>query len=147
MNAKTKVLIVFSLIAVFAIGVMAGYFGEQYIVHRKFSHRDRRTPSFPTVEMMVRELALSAEQQAQLRDLFSRNDERLKGLRAEIHQKLGDIRRELKNEIGLFLTAEQKQKFEAMLERHIQQRREEKKTREDMNRRDGPPDADKGDRQ
>ncbi|HOI44565.1 MAG TPA: hypothetical protein PLX50_03005 [Candidatus Aminicenantes bacterium] len=147
MNAKTKALIVFSLIAVFAIGVMAGFFGDRFFVHKKSAPRDKRPPRFPTVEMMAKELELTPEQQALLRDVFSRNEEKLKSLRTEIHQRLADIRRQLKADVENILTPEQKRKFEAMLERHIQQRREERKAREDKSRRERPPDPDKGERE
>lgn len=147
MNAKIKALIVFSLVAVFAIGVTAGFFGDRFFVHKKPAQRDRRPPRFPTVEMMAKELELTPEQQALLRNVFSGNEDRLKSLRTEIHQRLADIRRQLKNDVENILTPEQKQKFEAMLERHIQQRREERKAREDRNRRERAPDPDKGDKE
>lgn len=119
MNAKVKFWIIFSLVAVFIIGGAAGYFGERYIVHKRHEmrpgKRDRRGPHFPTVEILAKELSLSQIQQDQIREIFKRNEDRLKAFGEEFHKRLGEMRSQLKNEIDAVLTPEQIQKLEAMI--------------------------------
>jgi len=119
MNAKVKFWIIFSLVAVFIIGGAAGYFGERYLVHKRHEMRpegrDRRGPHFPTVEILAKELSLSQVQQDQIREIFKRNEDRLKAFGEEFHKRLGEMRSQLKNEIDAVLTPEQKQKLEAMI--------------------------------
>jgi len=119
MNAKVKFWIIFSLVAVFIIGGAAGYFGERYLVHKRHEMgaggRDRRCPHFPTVEILAKELSLSQVQQDQIREIFKRNEDRLKAFGEEFHKRLGEMRSQLKNEIDAVLTPEQKQKLEAMI--------------------------------
>jgi Spy/CpxP family protein refolding chaperone len=129
MNAKVKFWIVFSLIAVFIIGGTAGYFGERYLVHKRHEprpgERDRRGPHFPTVEILAKELSLSQAQQDQIREIFKRNEDRLKTFGEEFHKRLGEMRSQLKNEIDAVLTPEQKTKLEAMINQFM--RHEERK--------------------
>jgi Spy/CpxP family protein refolding chaperone len=129
MNAKVKFWIIFSLIAVFVIGGTAGYFGERYLVHKRHEprpgERDRRGPHFPTVEILAKELSLSQAQQDQIREIFKRNEDRLKTFGEEFHKRLGEMRSQLKNEIDAVLTPEQKTKLEAMINQFM--RHEERK--------------------
>jgi Spy/CpxP family protein refolding chaperone len=119
MNAKVKFWIIFSLVAVFVIGGTAGYFGERYLVHKRHEprpgERDRRGPHFPTVEILAKELSLSQAQQDQIREIFKRNEDRLKTFGEEFHKRLDEMRSQIKNEIDAVLTPEQKQKLEAMI--------------------------------
>lgn len=123
MNAKVKFWIIFSLVAVFIIGGTAGYFGERYLVHKRHEprpgERDRRGPRFPTVEILAKELSLSQAQQDQIREIFKRNEERLKAFGEEFHERLGEMRSQIKNEIDAVLTPEQKQKLEAMIDQFM----------------------------
>jgi len=119
MNAKAKFWIIFSLVVVFIIGGTAGYFGERYLVHKRHEPKpggkDRRGPHFPTVEIMAKELNLSQAQQDQIREIFKRNEDRLKAFGEEFHKRLGEMRAQIKNEIDAVLTPEQKRKLEAMI--------------------------------
>jgi len=144
MNAKVKFWIVFSLIAVFAIGGAAGYFSERYLVHKRHEPRpgemDRRGPHFPTVEILAKELSLSQAQQDQIREIFKRNEDRLKVFGEEFHKRLGEMRSQIKNEIDAVLTPEQKQKLEAMISKFIGKR----KPQHEETRRDPSRQTDKG---
>jgi len=144
MNAKIKFWIVFSLIAVFIIGGAAGYFGERYLVHKRHEpkpgERDRRGPHFPTVEILAKELNLSQAQQDQVREIFKRNEDRLKAFGEEFHKRLGEMRSRIKNEIDAVLTPEQKQKLEAMINEYIGKR----KAQYEETRRDPSRQTDKG---
>lgn len=120
MNGRLKFWIVVSLVGVFALGIAGGYLGERYFRHVRFE-RSR----FPTLEGMSRELQLTADQQAKIREIFQRNEERLKGLRGLMHEKLEAMRGQLKTEIDAVLTPEQIKKMEAMVEKHMRDRRRE----------------------
>lgn len=139
MNNKYKFWIIFSLIIAFAAGFLGGVFGEKYI-HQKQSHRgERRSVHFPSLEVMAKELGLSAEQQAEIKGIFERNDAKFKEMRVEIHSHLSRIRAELKDEIMSVLTVEQKEKFQAMIEKYLDERKREYERRSE---RRGPKDGD-----
>lgn len=149
MKNKYKLLIIFSLIVVFAIGVAAGIMGEKYFVHKRIppreGPRDRQSPHFPTIETMAKELQLSQEQQDKIREIFKRNDDRLKELRGSLHQRLNEMRVLLKSEIDNVLTTEQKQKFEAMIESYLLERKREFDKRRAPGERERSQDKPKGD--
>jgi Spy/CpxP family protein refolding chaperone len=145
---KYKLLIILSLIVVFAIGVAAGILGEKYLVHKRYPQRegprDRQSPHFPTIETMAKELQLTQEQQDKIREIFKRNDDRLKELRGSLHQRLEEMRTLLKGEIDGVLTAEQRQKFEAMIESYLLQRKKEFERRRGSGERERSQDKPKG---
>jgi Spy/CpxP family protein refolding chaperone len=126
MNSKVKFWIVFSLIAVFVIGVAAGYFSERYLVHKRHEprpgERNRSGPRFPTLEILTKELSLSQGQKDQIREIFKRNEDRLKAFGEEFHKRVSEMRSQIKNEINAVLTPEQKQKLEAMINTYIGKR-------------------------
>ena len=130
MNAKVKFWIVFSLIAVFVIGVAAGYLGERILVHRTHRPRtaemDRRDPHFPTLEMLAKDLNLSQAQQDEIREIFKRNEVRLKAFGEEFHKRVNEMRTLLRTEIDSVLTPEQKQKLEAKIKENIGRRKVQK---------------------
>ncbi len=134
MRNKFKFWIVLSLLVVFAAGVAAGIFSEKYLISKKLG-RERRTGShFPSLEMMAQELGLSQEQKERIKEIFKSNEERLKGLRSSMHEHLSEIRTQLKTEIESVLNPEQKQKFEAMIEKYLSQRKRELEEREKTRR-------------
>ncbi len=144
--------IILSLVAVFALGAVGGVFGERYFVRKKWQRiaenrrqAEQNRPRFPTLEMMAEELALSQEQQNRIREAFQKNEERFKEMRTYMHTRLGEIRSSLLQEIRDVLDPEQKQGFEAMIERYAKQRKEQQeridgKRRGDQERR--PPGKD-----
>jgi hypothetical protein len=122
MIGKYRVFIVITLIGVFALGVAGGYFGERYLKHVRFERMRQSRPHFPSLETMAQELGLSAEQRDRIGEVFRQNEERFKGLRGLMHDKLEEIRTQLKSEIDAVLTAEQRQKFEAMIDKYLRPR-------------------------
>jgi hypothetical protein len=146
MNGKYKVWIVFSLIAVFILGITTGYFSERYLIHKRFEQmdgrEDRRPHHPPTIEALAKALNLDQGQQDRIREAFRMNEERLKAFGEEYHKQLNGIRAQLKTEIDAILTPEQKQKMEALI-------RESNAKRKDSNgqeRREPSRPQDKGDR-
>ncbi len=130
MNTKLRLWIVVSLVAVFAIGVAVGYFGERYVVHKRHEEArggkgDGRPPHFPTVETMAKDLGLSLEQQDKIREIFKNNEPRLEALSGEVHQHLHDLREQLMAEIKAVLTPEQNAKLDARLREFREKRTKE----------------------
>jgi Spy/CpxP family protein refolding chaperone len=139
MNAKLKFWIVVSLVAVFAIGVAVGYFGERYVVHKRHEPRedqrgDGRPPHFPTVETLAKDLGLNPEQQDKIREIFRNNEPRLEAFGGEFHKRLGELRDQLMAEVKAVLTPEQKAKLEA----RIREFKEKKRKDSEDSRRDPP---------
>jgi Spy/CpxP family protein refolding chaperone len=91
---------------------------------------------------MAEELALSAEQQEQIREIFQNNEEHFKNLRSDMHRSLSDIRVQLLTDIKSVLTENQKNKFEAIIDKYRSQRKREY---EERKRRQKKSDGNKGD--
>jgi hypothetical protein len=138
MNNRYKVWIVLSLVAVFAIGLAAGYFGERYIVHKAF-HRGR--PHFPTVESLAKDLGLTKDQQDRIRKIFEGNEARLKAFGDDFHKRMDDLRGQLKREVDAVLTQEQIGRLEAMIKEYIGK----DKAQKDKSSGDSSRPQDKGD--
>lgn len=145
MKNRNKFWIVLSLIVVFIAGVIAGVLFEDHILDKKPRRSDRgRSPDHPpTLEMMAEELSLTDEQQEKFREIFKNNDERLKKVRGQIHELYSSLRSQLKEEIDSVLTEEQRAKFQAMIDKHISER---KKKMEEGDRRSKEFRQDKGER-
>lgn len=145
---KYKLLIVVSLLVVFGLGVTAGVFGERYFMHRRPRRANEPRPPFQNVETMAKELGLTEDQQARIREIFRNNEERFKALRAELHKRLEEMRGQLKQEIDAVITPEQKAKLEAAIRKYEEERRARQKRevniRRDETRR--PPDSDRPDK-
>lgn len=145
MKNSYKLWIVLSLIVVFAAGVIAGVLFDNYIIDKKprRSERPRSSVRFPTLEMMAEELSLTQEQQEKFREIFRNNEERLKNYRSEIHERYASLRAQLKEEIDSVLTEEQRNKFQAMIDKYLSER---KKQMEERDRRSNRDRKDKGER-
>ncbi len=131
MNNHNKFWIAVSLLVVFAAGVAAGILIDNYILDKRVKQRKekRNAARFPTLEMMAEELKLTPEQEEQIRDIFRNNDERIKSLRTEIHEKFSRMRSQLKGEIKSVLSEDQKTKFDAIIEKYVSQMRKEMEER------------------
>jgi len=134
MKNHYKSWIIFSFVIVFSAGIFGGILLEKHIIDkrpRKIStSKKRNSAHFPTLAIMTEELDLSLEQQEQIRKVFNNNEERLKELRSQINKRFSSMRFQLLSEIKNVLNKEQTIKFEAMIERHIAQRKKEMKERE-----------------
>jgi len=117
MIKKYKLGVAVTLIVVFGLGAAAGVFGERYLMHKRpRGPAHERTP-FPLLEPVAKALALTAEQQDKLREIFKRSDERMKLLDGEIHVRLREVRAQLKSEVDGVLTPEQRAKLEDMIQK------------------------------
>ena len=131
MKNHYKFWIVLSLIIVFAAGVLGGVLLEQQLARNKIKKKmERRSPvRFPTLEMMAEELSLSSEQQEKIREIFRNTEERMKELNSSFRKQFSSLRSQLKDDIKSVLSEEQAQKFEAMIERYLAQRKKEMEER------------------
>jgi len=131
MKNHYKFWIVFSLIIVFAAGVLGGILFQKHLLDKQMDKRGKIKGSthFPTLEMMSQELDLTSAQQEKIKEIFKNNEERFKFLKDSIHERLSDIRLQLKKEIKNVLTEEQSLKFEAIIEKYISQRKKEMEKR------------------
>jgi hypothetical protein len=138
MKNGNKFWIVFSFIIVFAAGIAAGILFENNFLDKK-PRRDaerRSSVRFPTLDMMAEELGLTAEQQEQLREIFKNNEERLKTYRSQIHDDYTAMRAQLKQEMDNVFSAEQKAKFESMIEKYLSERKKEAEGRKRRSKRE-----------
>jgi DNA anti-recombination protein RmuC len=143
MKNNYKLWIILSLIVVFIAGVISGILIDKNVLNeRKHDTRRRSSTHFPTLEIMAEELALSTEQQEQIKEIFQNNEERFKNLRSDTHRRLSDIRAQLLTDINSVLTNEQKTRFEAMIDKYRSQRKREY---EERKRQQEKSDGNKGD--
>jgi hypothetical protein len=131
MKNGNKLWIILSFITVFAAGIAAGILFENNFLDKKLpKDRDRRSSvRFPTLDLMAEELGLSPEQQAELKEIFNNNEERLKAYRSEIHDHYKALRGQLKQEMDSVFTEEQKAKLEAMIEKYRSERKKQSEER------------------
>ncbi|MDH4195820.1 MAG: hypothetical protein OEW05_00275 [Candidatus Aminicenantes bacterium] len=137
MIGKYKALIIITLIVVFALGVAGGYFGERYLKHVRAERMRQNRPHFPSLDTMAKEVGMSAEQRERTGEVFRQNEERLKSLRGLMRDRLQEMRGQLKNEIDAILTAEQRVKFEAMIEKYLHSRDVERDKRPELGKDPG----------
>ncbi len=131
---RSRLWFVLAVVLIFAAGGAVGIFAERGLLAKRPSFRRGPGPSgggAPSMGRMFHDLGLSAEQQAKMREIFRANDERIrndetiKQLRAESNKRFAEIREQLKKEIDAVLTAEQKKKLEAMIQRNLEERRKD----------------------
>jgi Spy/CpxP family protein refolding chaperone len=140
MIKKYKLWVVLTLVLVFGLGAAAGIFGERYLMHRR-EHRPSqpRTP-YVLLDRVAKALSLTADQQDKLREIFKRNDERLKLLDTEIHGRLREIWTQLKSEVDAILTPEQRTKLEDMIQKERARHQPKKPEKEpQQSGKDNPP--------
>lgn len=145
MKNGNKLWIILSLIIVFAAGFAGGILFDNNILDKKprRSDRQRSTVRFPSLEMLAKELNLSAEQQERLKEIFKQNEETLKATRNQVHEQYTSIRVQLRKEMLEVLTEEQREKLETMIEKY---RSERKKEMEDRMRKPKREPHNKGER-
>lgn len=132
MNNKYKLIIALSLIVVFALGVAVGIFVDKGFQKKSRPRPPQRQEPFPTMEVLKKELQLTDEQEARIREVFKRSEERFEVFRKEVHSRLRELRDQLKVEMDSILTPEQQKKMQELMERYMrQQRRDAPERRED----------------
>ena len=129
MMAKSRLWVVLSLVLVFSAGAAAGIFAERYW----FNPRPPRRPSdrgpAPSPDRWAKDLGLSGEQQAKIREIFQKNEAPMNELRADFYKQLGEIRSAMTKEIDAVLTPEQKAKQDAMIQKYREARKKESERR------------------
>jgi len=145
---KSKLWIILSLILIFAAGVGGGIFAERWWLAKKpEARRGINAARYPSHDRWAKELGLTAEQQEKIREIFKKNDVRIKGLRTDYFKHVGEMRDELKKEIDAVLTPAQKQKMEAMIQKFSEERRRDNEKREKTKRIPKKQKFKKGERQ
>ena len=141
MKTKYKILVALTLLVVFGLGVAAGVLGERYIVHKKVRRTSVGRAHPPSPESWAKELGLTQEQQDKIREIFKKNEERMKAYRTESRARLGEIRKMLRGEIDAVLTPDQKKKNDEMIRRFEEWRKKESDRNEPRGRggQDPPP--------
>ncbi len=143
MKTKYKVIAALLMLVVFGLGVAAGILGERYVVHKKDRRASAGRPHPPSLEAWAKELGLTEEQQAQMRQIFEKNEERMKAYRSESRARLGELRKMLWDETNAVLTPEQRKKNDEMI-RRIEEWRKKESARNGNRGREGndppPPD-------
>jgi Spy/CpxP family protein refolding chaperone len=148
MNNRYRLWIVLSLLVAFAAGVLGGIFAERIFFHPRQHARAQRGPSHaPDLEEMARNLGLSPDQKESIRQIFESNDSRFKELYTDMHDRLSTLRTKIKNQIDAVLTPEQKQKMEAIITKHGEQRKKESEREGNRKEREDSPDKPKGEGQ
>ena len=124
-----------TVLIIFASGIAAGVLLETYVLDSCKAKRERaKKPEpvrFPTLEIMAEELDLTTEQQEQIREIFRNNEERLKVLRHQIHQQFDSLRNRLLKDIKSVLNQEQCARFEAMIQKYLEERQKMERERRD----------------
>ncbi|MBN2245111.1 MAG: hypothetical protein JW755_04630 [Candidatus Aminicenantes bacterium] len=141
MKNHYKFWIILSFLLVFTAGVFSGILLDKYALNkdskdfreRSDDHRKRPGP-FPMVDELSQILDLSAEQKENLKNIFDNNEERLKAMGKEYHERFSTLRTQFLNEIKSILDEDQIAKFDAMIEEHIA-----KIKKEFENKRKHPP--------
>lgn len=139
MKTKYKVLVALTLLVVFGLGVAAGVLGERYAVHNKARRLAANRPHPPSPEDWAKELGLTEDQKAQIREIFKKNEERMKAYRTESRARLNELRKMLWDETNAVLTPEQKAKNEEMFRRMEEQRKKASERNPSRDRRGNDP--------
>jgi Spy/CpxP family protein refolding chaperone len=140
MKTRYKILVALTLLVVFGLGVAAGVLGERFVVHKKERRMAASRPHPPSPEDWAKELGLTEDQKAQIREIFKKNEERMKAYRTESRARLNELRKMLWDETNTVLTPEQKTKNEEMFRRMEELRKKESERNPSRDRRgDDPP--------
>ncbi len=122
------------LVLIFILGIATGAFGYRLLSDKGyFSSRGRgpaRVNRGEVVERFTRELGLSAQQREQLNVILTEDEQKFRELNKSIKPQADAIRQEGRNRIRAILTDEQKPKFEEMLRKIDEQRRQREASRQ-----------------
>jgi Spy/CpxP family protein refolding chaperone len=147
MKGRPTLWLVAALVLVFLAGAVSGVFLDRSVLSRRGGEARRPPSHFPSLEIMARELNLSADQQARIKEIFERNEVRFRELRGDIRKHLDDIRNQLKDEIDKVLTPEQIKKLQKMIERHMDSARRDSNQHHRDGRYRPPVDQKEGEKQ
>lgn len=140
MKKRPTIWIAGTLVLVFLAGAAAGVFFERLVLSPRPSGHRRTSSHYPSMEMMAKELNLTAEQRTRIKAIFERNEKRFSDLRGDIRTHLNEIREQLKREIDSVLTPEQIKKLQEMIARHRDSARRDYERRRPGGQRPPPDD-------
>ena len=147
MPSKYRFWLVLTLIVAFAAGLLGGILSERYVFHPRAHARARRDAQRPPdLEAMARDLGLSLDQKESIKQIFETNDVKFKELRAEMHNRLSDIRAEIRNQIDAVLTPEQKQKLDSIIAQHQQRQKRSSEKKEQSSEKERSAEKPEGER-
>jgi Spy/CpxP family protein refolding chaperone len=118
------------IVLIFALGVLSGVLGaEMYYKYRIERFRDAGPPARREMLMkrLTRRLDLTPQQQEKVSAIFAEMREDLSALRTKHQPELDEIRARSNARIKAILNADQQKKFDEMIER-LQQRRRDRGT-------------------
>lgn len=132
--AEPRVKIVGLLVLIFLLGAVAGSLGYRLLEEKGALASSTRTPPGASrrgevVEKFTRELNLTSEQTQRLNAIFAENEQKFSELHKSFKPQADAIRQEGRNRIRAMLTDEQKTKFENMMKRMDEERRQRAEAR------------------
>ncbi|MBZ5538482.1 MAG: hypothetical protein LAO31_21265 [Acidobacteriia bacterium] len=127
--AEPRVKIVGLLILIFLLGAITGSLGYRLLEEKgALASSTRNTPGTShrgeVVEKFTRELNLTSEQTQRLNAIFAENEQKFSELHKSFKPQADAIRQEGRNRIRAMLTDEQKIKFEDILRKMDEERRQ-----------------------
>ncbi|KPJ91057.1 MAG: hypothetical protein AMS18_09400 [Gemmatimonas sp. SG8_17] len=128
MNGKSKGWALTLLLGVLLLGGVAGATLDRVLIRQTASdtrsagrHRDRQQGY---LEWLTSELDLTQDQQAQVRSIIEEHREQISAIWLETRPRYDELQSRARAEIRQALTQEQQLKYEALLERQAERRRD-----------------------
>ena len=129
-QARTKLMMWLVLVAVFLLGSVIGAALTGLIRSRASGERpDHERAMKERFDKMRSELNLSDQQTTAVRAILEETRNEYHALKTELRPRFEEPRQKARTRIRALLTAEQQQKFDAMVAQHDAQRDEEQKNR------------------
>jgi len=129
-QARTKLMMWLVLVAVFLLGSVSGAALTGLIRSRASGERpDHERAMKERFDKMRSELNLSDQQTTAVRAILEETRNEYRALKTELRPRFEEPRQKARTRIRALLTAEQQQKFDAMVAQHDAQRDEEQKNR------------------
>ena len=129
-QARTKLMMWLVLVAVFLLGSVSGAALTGLIRSRASGERpDHERAMKERFDKMRSELNLSDQQTTAVRAILEETRNEYRALKTELRPRFEGPRQKARTRIRALLTAEQQQKFDAMVAQHDAQRDEEQKNR------------------
>jgi len=129
-QARTKLMMWLVLVAVFLLGAVSGAALTGLIRSRASGERpDHERAMKDRFDKMRSELNLTDQQTTAVRAILEETRNEYRALKTELRPRFEEPRQKARTRIRALLTAEQQQKFDAMVAQHDAQRDEEQKNR------------------
>lgn len=128
-QGRTKLIMWLVLVAVFLLGSVTGAALSGLIRSRASGGRGDRERANERFARMRAELSLTDQQAATVRTILDETRNEYRALRTELRPRFEEPRLKARAKIRALLTAEQQQKFDAMVAQHDAKREEEKSRR------------------